>query len=42
MISDERQGHASSTGQTSLPAVTVDPPKVNDYNSFAEAYTAEK
>ncbi|MEV7394734.1 class I SAM-dependent methyltransferase [Streptomyces sp. NPDC091215] len=41
MISDERQGHASSTGQTSPPAVTVDPPKVNDYNSFAEAYTAE-
>ncbi|MEU0254184.1 class I SAM-dependent methyltransferase [Streptomyces sp. NPDC006184] len=41
MISDEHQEHASSTGLTSPSAVSVDPPKVNDYNSFAEAYTAE-
>lgn len=41
MTSDEQQEHASSTALTSPSAVTVDPPKVNDYNSFAEAYTAE-
>ncbi|MFG3028897.1 class I SAM-dependent methyltransferase [Streptomyces sp. NPDC048253] len=41
MISDEHREHASSTGFTSPSAVTVDPPKTNDYNSFAEAYTAE-
>jgi len=41
MISNEDQVHASSTGLTSPSAVTANPPKVNDYNSFAEAYTAE-
>ncbi|MER5794742.1 class I SAM-dependent methyltransferase [Streptomyces sp. NPDC001980] len=41
MISNERQEHASSTGLTSSPAVTGGRPQVNDYNSFAEAYTAE-
>ncbi|MGW4824543.1 class I SAM-dependent methyltransferase [Streptomyces sp. NPDC004227] len=41
MISDEQQEQASSTGLTSASAVTVGPSKVNDYNSFAEAYTAE-
>ncbi|MFK0292899.1 class I SAM-dependent methyltransferase [Streptomyces sp. NPDC090442] len=41
MTSDERQGHATSTGPTSPSAVAVHPPKVNDYDSFAEAYTAE-
>ncbi|WP_331762626.1 class I SAM-dependent methyltransferase (plasmid) [Streptomyces sp. NBC_01420] len=41
MISDEHQEHASATRPTSSSAVTVDPPKVNDYNGFAEAYTAE-
>ncbi|MER8018083.1 class I SAM-dependent methyltransferase [Streptomyces griseoluteus] len=41
MISNEYHEHASSTGATSRSAVAVDPPKVNDYNSFAEAYTAE-
>ena len=40
MISNEHQEHASSTGLASPSAVTVDPPKANDYNSFAEAYTA--
>jgi len=41
MISNEHQEHPSSTGLTSPSAVTVDPPKVNDYSSFAEAYSAE-
>ncbi|MFC7262778.1 class I SAM-dependent methyltransferase [Streptomyces lutosisoli] len=41
MTSDEQQEHAGSTRLTSPSAVTVDLPKVNDYNSFAEAYTAE-
>jgi len=41
MTSDEQQEHASSTGPTSPSAVMVDPPKVNAYDSFAEAYTAE-
>ncbi|MGW3168456.1 class I SAM-dependent methyltransferase [Streptomyces sp. NPDC001142] len=41
MTSDEQQEHASSTGLTSPSAVAVDPPKVNDYNSFAETYAAE-
>jgi SAM-dependent methyltransferase len=41
MISDEHQEHAGSTGLTSPSAMAVDPPKVNDYDSFAEAYTAE-
>ncbi|MEU5303471.1 class I SAM-dependent methyltransferase [Streptomyces noursei] len=41
MTSDERQGHTTSTGPTSTSAVAVYPSKVNDYNSFAEAYTAE-
>ncbi|MGW2026676.1 class I SAM-dependent methyltransferase [Streptomyces decoyicus] len=41
MTSDEQQGHATSTGLTSPSAVSVDPPKVNDYNGFAETYTAE-
>ncbi|MFH8572956.1 class I SAM-dependent methyltransferase [Streptomyces sp. NPDC017993] len=41
MISNEHHDHAGTTGLASPSAVTVDPPKVNDYNSFAEAYTAE-
>ncbi|MFD3454816.1 class I SAM-dependent methyltransferase [Streptomyces sp. NPDC058691] len=41
MTSDEQQGHASHTGRTSPPAVTVDQPKINDYTGFAEAYTSE-
>lgn len=41
MISDEHQEHVGSTGLTSPSATAVDPPKVNDYDSFAEAYTAE-
>ncbi|MDQ0757739.1 ubiquinone/menaquinone biosynthesis C-methylase UbiE [Streptomyces canus] len=41
MISNERQEQASSTVLTVPSAETVDPPKVNDYNSFAEAYAAE-
>ncbi|MDX2701313.1 class I SAM-dependent methyltransferase [Streptomyces sp. PA03-6a] len=41
MTSDEQQGHASLNGRTSPSAVTMDPPKVNDYTSFAEAYTSE-
>jgi len=41
MHSDEHQEHAGSTGLTSPSAMTADPPKVNDYNSFAEAYSAE-
>ncbi|MFF4694036.1 class I SAM-dependent methyltransferase [Streptomyces sp. NPDC001307] len=41
MISNERQEHASSTELTSSSAVAVDRSQVNDYNSFAEAYTAE-
>jgi hypothetical protein len=40
MISTEHQEHAISTRLVSPSAVSVDPPKVNDYNSFAEAYTA--
>ncbi|MEU1621625.1 class I SAM-dependent methyltransferase [Streptomyces sp. NPDC005722] len=38
MTSDEQQGHEGHPGRT---AVTVDPPKVNDYTSFAEAYSGE-
>ena len=41
MTSDEQQEHARTAGTTSPSAVAVDPPKVNDYDSFAEAYTAE-
>ncbi|MDQ1073238.1 class I SAM-dependent methyltransferase [Streptomyces canus] len=41
MISNERQEQASSTVLTVPSAGTVDSPKVNDYNSFAEAYAAE-
>ncbi|WP_230195831.1 class I SAM-dependent methyltransferase [Streptomyces coriariae] len=41
MISDDHQEPASSTRLTSPSAVTADPPKTNDYNGFAEAYTAE-
>ncbi|MFB7576385.1 class I SAM-dependent methyltransferase [Streptomyces sp. NPDC056165] len=40
MISSERQEHAISTKLVSPSAVSVDPSKTNDYNSFAEAYTA--
>ncbi|WUW26946.1 class I SAM-dependent methyltransferase [Streptomyces sp. NBC_01463] len=40
MISSERQEHAISTRLVSPSAVSVDPSKTNDYNSFAEAYTA--
>ena len=38
MISNEQQEQASFTG---LSAVAADPRKVNDYDSFAEGYTAE-
>lgn len=41
MISNEHQEKASSTGLTPPSPVNVDPPKVNDYSSFSEAYTAE-
>jgi SAM-dependent methyltransferase len=41
MISNENQQHASSTGLTSSSAVAGDRPQVNDYTSFAEAYSAE-
>jgi SAM-dependent methyltransferase len=41
MTSDEQQEHTSRTGPASPSAVTVDSPKVNDYTSFAEAYTAD-
>ncbi|MFE1836702.1 class I SAM-dependent methyltransferase [Streptomyces sviceus] len=41
MISNEHQEHASSTGLASTSAVTGDRPQANDYNCFAEAYTAE-
>ncbi|WP_405721449.1 class I SAM-dependent methyltransferase [Streptomyces sp. NBC_01537] len=41
MTSDEQQGHASHAGRTSPSALTGHPPKVNDYTSFAEAYTSE-
>lgn len=41
MISNEGQEHAGSTGLASSSAVSADRPQVNDYNSFAEAYTAE-
>lgn len=41
MTSNGHQEHARSTGLASPSAVTADPPKTNDYNSFAEAYTAE-
>ncbi|MFF6993243.1 methyltransferase domain-containing protein [Streptomyces sp. NPDC010273] len=40
MISSERQTHAISTRLVSPSAVSVDPSKANDYNGFAEAYTA--
>lgn len=40
MISSERQEHAISTRLVSPSAVSVDPSKANDYNGFAEAYTA--
>ncbi|MFE7625560.1 class I SAM-dependent methyltransferase [Streptomyces sp. NPDC057509] len=41
MTSDEPQGHATSTGLSSQSAVPVDLPTVNDYDSFAETYSAE-
>jgi SAM-dependent methyltransferase len=41
MTSIEQQEHASSSGPISPSSVTVDPPKVNDYDSLAEAYSAE-
>ncbi|MEY9844567.1 class I SAM-dependent methyltransferase [Streptacidiphilus sp. MAP5-3] len=41
MTSDALQGRSAPTGPTSPSAVTVHPPKVNDYDTFAEAYTAE-
>lgn len=40
MISSERQEHAISTKLVSPSAVSVEPSKTNDYDSFAEAYTA--
>lgn len=41
MISNEHQEHVSSTGGTSPLAVTGEPSQINDYDGFAEAYTAE-
>ncbi|MEV4613185.1 class I SAM-dependent methyltransferase [Kitasatospora sp. NPDC049258] len=41
MTSDEQQEHASSAGSTTASEVTAGPPRVNDYNSFAEGYSAE-
>ncbi|MFF7334972.1 methyltransferase domain-containing protein [Streptomyces sp. NPDC008150] len=41
MISNEHQEHVSSARLTAPSALAGDPPKANDYNSFAEAYTAE-
>ncbi|WP_370155956.1 class I SAM-dependent methyltransferase [Streptacidiphilus sp. EB129] len=41
MTSDDQQGQASHTGAASPTAVAVDPPRVNDYDSFAEAYSSE-
>ncbi|MFC1402027.1 MULTISPECIES: class I SAM-dependent methyltransferase [Streptacidiphilus] len=41
MTSDDQQEHASQSGAVSPTAVTVDPPQVNDYDSIAEAYSAE-
>lgn len=40
MISSERQEHVMSVRLVSPSAVGVDSPKVNDYDGFAEAYTA--
>ncbi|MFD4998675.1 class I SAM-dependent methyltransferase [Streptomyces buecherae] len=40
MISNERQGHEIFSKLVSPSAVSVDPSKTNDYNRFAEAYTA--
>ncbi|MBM7055661.1 class I SAM-dependent methyltransferase [Streptomyces durocortorensis] len=40
MISSERQEHAISSRLVSPSAVSVDSSKANDYNGFAEAYTA--
>ena len=40
MISSERQEHAISTKLVSPSAVSAEPSKTNDYNSFAEAYAA--
>ncbi len=41
MSFDEQQAYAGPTGTTSPSAGTVDPPMVNDYDGFAEAYTSE-
>ena len=43
MTSDDRQAHARQTEAASptAVAVAVDPPRVNDYDSFAEAYSSE-
>ncbi|MET9881885.1 class I SAM-dependent methyltransferase [Streptomyces sp. NPDC006430] len=40
MISSERQEHTISTKLVSPSAVSAEPSKTNDYNSFAEAYEA--
>jgi ubiquinone/menaquinone biosynthesis C-methylase UbiE len=40
MISSERQEHAMSSRLVSPSAVSVDPSKANDYDSFAKAYAA--
>ncbi|WP_461036961.1 class I SAM-dependent methyltransferase [Streptomyces mayteni] len=40
MTSSEREEHVMTVRLASPSAVGVDPPKVNDYNSFAKAYTA--
>ena len=41
MTSDEQQVDAPLAGLASPSAVSADPPGVNDYDSFAEAYSAE-
>ncbi|MEV7075692.1 methyltransferase domain-containing protein [Streptomyces sp. NPDC093990] len=41
MISNEHPEHVRSAGLDSPAALTGHPSKVNDYDSFAEAYTAE-
>ncbi|MDF0374322.1 class I SAM-dependent methyltransferase [[Kitasatospora] papulosa] len=40
MTSGEHQEHTFSTRLVSPSSVSVDPSRTNDYNSFAEAYTA--
>lgn len=41
MISDDQHGQAGRTGGVPPAAAPVDPPRVNDYDSIAEAYSRE-